>query len=243
MARPRLRSPFDALAALLLNTMLPVGSQPYRCYPESASDMQACVLALLSKFEFMPRFAPLTLDDMASTAGSDGPIGPEHRPQPRPQPSDCRVAPHLLAAMRLGLDECRPDLSYPRSHSDMLGCVLAVLARFEVQPRAAPFRLEDMAWPLDADVADAESLPAPAPRARRLNPTPVLITSWTAASLTRTIQYLSVSPCANVDDAAMAHELLRWLRRAATRDPDELARVLEELRPTGADSNDRAGEP
>jgi hypothetical protein len=234
MPKPRLRSPFDALATLMVNTM----ARPYRRYPQSASDMQTCVLALLSKFEFMPRFAPLTLADMAWTAGSDSPVAPEPPPPPQPRPSDLRTAPHLLAAMRLGLNEWRPDLNYPESHSDMLGCVFAVLAGFDVQPRAVPFRLEDMAWPaLDADAVDtADHAPSPAPRARRLIDS-VLITNWTATSATRAIHNLAVSPCAHVDDAALAHELLRWLRCATTRDPDELARALEDLRPTGADAS------
>ena len=234
MAKP-LRSPFDALAALLVNSMVPVGGYPYRHYPENASDMQACVLALLSKFEFMPRFEPLTLADMTATPASDGPVVPDPPPQPRPQPSDSRVAPTLLAAMRLGLAECRPDLSYPQCQSDMLGCVLAVLARFKVQPRATPFRLEDMAWPQvhDADVADAAThSAAPAAQARPIDT--MLNTKWTAATVARTTPHLCVSPSANVDDAAMTHEMARLLRCA---DPTELAAVLEKLRHTGADAS------
>jgi hypothetical protein len=35
----------------------------------------------------------------------------------------------------------RPDLSYPESHSDMLGAVMGLLEMFEVKRRALPFRV------------------------------------------------------------------------------------------------------
>jgi len=43
----------------------------------------------------------------------------------------------------------RPDLSYPESHSDMLGAVMGLFEMFEVKRRPLPFRI-----PMEHDEAD-----------------------------------------------------------------------------------------
>lgn len=114
-------------------------------YPETESDMKRAVLALLAKFEFEPRATPLTLADMVWRPGSYEP--PEPPKPPKPLPSDSRFAAELLAAMVAGLHDWRPDLDFPESASDLVACVLEVLARFDFRPRTTSFLVEDMEWP------------------------------------------------------------------------------------------------
>jgi len=66
MPNPPLREPFATLSRDLLAAMV-AGLHDWRPdlnYPESHSDMQACVLGILSRFELTPRVAPLDLKDM-----------------------------------------------------------------------------------------------------------------------------------------------------------------------------------
>lgn len=47
---------------------------------------------------------------------------------------ECDIIDTLLA----GLKQWRPDLRYPESHSDMQGCVRALLTMYEVKRRPLP---------------------------------------------------------------------------------------------------------
>jgi len=46
--------------------------------------------------------------------------------------------------MIAGLHEWRSDLDYPESHSDMMGCVFAVLRMFEVKRRPVALTMKDI---------------------------------------------------------------------------------------------------
>jgi hypothetical protein len=50
----------------------------------------------------------------------------------------------LLAALRTGLREWRPDLDYPESTSDMQGAIRGVLKTFYVVPRERPLTNDDL---------------------------------------------------------------------------------------------------
>lgn len=155
MPKPQLRWPFNRHEEELLETML--GPRATRhSYPQSESEMQGIVLALLAEFDFEPRATPLTLEDMVWTPDSYVPPEPPKPPDPpKPQPSDSRFAAELLAAMVLGLHDWRRDLDFPESHSDLEACALGVLSRFDFRPRATPFRVTDMAWPQGPDADSA----------------------------------------------------------------------------------------
>lgn len=53
----------------------------------------------------------------------------------------------IIETMLAGLEEYRPDLKYPESHSDMQGCVRGLLRMFEIKrrPIARPLRLRCVA--------------------------------------------------------------------------------------------------
>lgn len=57
---------------------------------------------------------------------------------------DAKLESELIATMLAGLKEWRPDLDYPESHSDMQGCVRAVLRMFKIErrPLPAPLRIK-----------------------------------------------------------------------------------------------------
>jgi hypothetical protein len=57
------------------------------------------------------------------------------------------VASDLMETMIAGLHEWRPDLSYPQSHSDLRGCIDAVLRKYEVKLRAVPLDRKEI-WEL-----------------------------------------------------------------------------------------------
>lgn len=48
----------------------------------------------------------------------------------------------MIETMLAGLHEWRPDLKYPESHSDMQGCVRALLRMYEVKRRPIAIELE-----------------------------------------------------------------------------------------------------
>lgn len=47
----------------------------------------------------------------------------------------------IIETLLAGLKEYRPDLSYPESHSDMQGCVRAMLRMFDVKRRPISIEL------------------------------------------------------------------------------------------------------
>lgn len=53
----------------------------------------------------------------------------------------------LIDTMIAGLKEWRPDLDYPESHSDMAGCVRAVLRKYEVRLRPVPLDRAEICEP------------------------------------------------------------------------------------------------
>ncbi len=64
-------------------------------------------------------------------------------PKPFLHRDDALLEDLLIETMLAGLKEWRPDLAYPESHSDLQGCVRALLRRFEIKQRPldVPLRL------------------------------------------------------------------------------------------------------
>jgi hypothetical protein len=157
MPKPPLRWPYNALKDQLTDAMLQGPRELRHRYPQTESEMRGAVLAVLATFEVAPRATPLTLEDMIERSP---PVQPPPPPEPpKPQPTDSQFADELLTAMVGGLHECRPDLDFPESHSDLTGCAFEVLARFNVSPRETPYRVEDMAWPQGPDADRAVAVP------------------------------------------------------------------------------------
>ena len=50
----------------------------------------------------------------------------------------------IIETLLAGHHECRPDLAYPESHSDMSGAVRGLLRMFEVKRRPIAFPVKDM---------------------------------------------------------------------------------------------------
>ena len=48
----------------------------------------------------------------------------------------------MIETMLAGLHEWRPDLAYPESHSDMQGCVRALLRMYKIERRPIAIELE-----------------------------------------------------------------------------------------------------
>jgi len=155
MPKPRLRWPYDLLERDLLDAMLRPNA--HSC-PQSESEMQGAVLAVLARFVVQPRDRPLTLDEMMWTPESYAPPEPTPPDPPKPQPSDSRFAAELLAAMVHGLHDWHPDLDFPESRCDMAACALEILARFHILRRPTSFRLADMTWP--GDTASDSAVPS-----------------------------------------------------------------------------------
>ena len=63
-------------------------------------------------------------------------------PKPRLKPPLDTLESQVIETLLAGLKEWRPDLNYPESHSDMQGCVRALLRMFEVKRR--PIGLPDL---------------------------------------------------------------------------------------------------
>ncbi len=62
-------------------------------------------------------------------------------PKPFLHRDDSRLESEVIDTMLAGLKQWRPDLSYPESHSDMQGCVRALLSVFKVERRPLPVPL------------------------------------------------------------------------------------------------------
>lgn len=65
----------------------------------------------------------------------------------------------------------------------------------------------------------------------------VQIAGWTSDAVTRAVRLLSVAPCADPDEEALAHELLRWLRCEADEGAERMADYFDTIRPTGANAS------
>jgi hypothetical protein len=59
-------------------------------------------------------------------------------PKPSLREPYASIASDLMATMVAGLKEWRHDLDYPQSHSDLRGCIDAVLRKYEVKLRPVP---------------------------------------------------------------------------------------------------------
>lgn len=59
-------------------------------------------------------------------------------PKPFLKAEDSLLESQIIETMLAGLKLWRPDLSYPESHSDMQGCVRALMSCFEVKRRPLP---------------------------------------------------------------------------------------------------------
>jgi hypothetical protein len=59
-------------------------------------------------------------------------------PKPHLREPYATLASDLMETMIAGLHEWRSDLSYPESHSDLRGCIDAVLRKFDVKLRPVP---------------------------------------------------------------------------------------------------------
>lgn len=53
-------------------------------------------------------------------------------PKPRLAPQMELLEREMIRTAVAGLKEWRPDLNYPESHSDMQGCMRALLRRFDI---------------------------------------------------------------------------------------------------------------
>ena len=67
-------------------------------------------------------------------------------PKPTLFPADELLEREIIATLLAGLKEWRPDLHYPESHSDMQGCVRALMVMFEVKRRPLPVKLVYPCW-------------------------------------------------------------------------------------------------
>lgn len=65
----------------------------------------------------------------------------------------------------------------------------------------------------------------------------VQIAGWTSDTVTRAVGLLAVAPCADPDEAALAHELIRWLRCEAHEGAAQMVDYLDTIRPTGANAS------
>jgi hypothetical protein len=65
-------------------------------------------------------------------------------PKPSLVDEDSRLEGDLIETLLAGLKEWRPDLQYPESHSDMSGCVRAMMRMYDIKrrPIAVPLRLK-----------------------------------------------------------------------------------------------------
>ena len=59
-------------------------------------------------------------------------------PKPPLMPDQSILERDVIETLLAGLKQWRPDLNYPESHSDMQGCVRALLTMFEVKRRPLP---------------------------------------------------------------------------------------------------------
>lgn len=69
-------------------------------------------------------------------------------PKPPLRSDFAQLSGDIIDTLIAGLHEWRPDLGYPESHSDMQGCVRALLRMYEVKRR--PIALDRL--PLDCDL-------------------------------------------------------------------------------------------
>lgn len=63
-------------------------------------------------------------------------------PKPRLHPKFAQLEGDIIETMIAGLKQWRPDLDYPESHSDMSGCVRALIKMFDVKRR--PIALSEL---------------------------------------------------------------------------------------------------
>jgi hypothetical protein len=64
--------------------------------------------------------------------------------KPRLKPEYAMLECDIIDTLLGGLKEWRPDLSYPESHSDMQGCVRALLRMYQVKRRALAFSEDEL---------------------------------------------------------------------------------------------------
>ena|SRR5436309_2895773 len=65
-------------------------------------------------------------------------------PKPRLKPEYESLERDIIETMLAGLKQWRPDLKYPESHSDMQGCVMALLRMYEVKRRPIALNEKDL---------------------------------------------------------------------------------------------------
>lgn len=63
-------------------------------------------------------------------------------PKPLLKEPNQTKAYQIIETMLAGLHEWRSDLDYPQSHSDMMGCVHALLKMYKVERRPIAIKLE-----------------------------------------------------------------------------------------------------
>ncbi len=59
-------------------------------------------------------------------------------PKPPLMPDKSLLERDIIDTLLAGLKQWRPDLQYPESHSDLQGCVRALLTMYEVKRRPLP---------------------------------------------------------------------------------------------------------
>ena len=62
-------------------------------------------------------------------------------PKPSLSPPYDALERDIIETLLAGLKEWRPDLAHPESHSDMQGCVRALLVMYDVKRRPLPLKL------------------------------------------------------------------------------------------------------
>lgn len=62
-------------------------------------------------------------------------------PKPRLYKEDAELEVQIIETLKAGLQQWRPDLSYPESHSDMQACVRGLMQMFDITRRPLPKRL------------------------------------------------------------------------------------------------------
>jgi len=62
-------------------------------------------------------------------------------PKPTLRPAEQQLANDIIETFLAGHHEWRPDLSYPQSHSDMMGGAHALIRMFEIKRRPLAIEL------------------------------------------------------------------------------------------------------
>jgi hypothetical protein len=65
-------------------------------------------------------------------------------PKPSLREPFATLTKDMMETMIAGLHEWRPDLDYPESHSDLRGCIDALLRKYDIKLRPVPLDRKDI---------------------------------------------------------------------------------------------------